>query len=189
MQSATPDSLLIPVWPLSLSLATTHKISVDFSSSPYLDVSVQEVPFVYLWIQYTIHELLSCGLLHSDICGSMFAYNSPQLFAVNHVLLRFPMPRHPPCALFSFTICFPFVTLCSLYNCSFPDLLIFNFLKNRVVSLDCISFGIQFSSFFSVTLWEQKPVNKSSFIYSFLLSFGGHKWTRTTDLTLIRRAL
>ena len=105
MQSATPDSLLIPVWPLSLSLATTHEISVDFSSSPYLDVSVQEVPLIYLWIQYMIYELLSYGLLHSDICGSMLAYSSPQLFAVNHVLHRFPMPRHPPCALFSFTIC------------------------------------------------------------------------------------
>ena len=149
MQSATPGSLLIPVWPLSLSLATTHKISVDFSSSPYLDVSVQEVPLIYLWIQYMIHELLSCGLLHSDICGSKFAYNSPQLFAVNHVLHRFPMPRHPPCALFSFTICF---SIMSFLNYSTivvsPDLIFL--LKNRVVSLDCISFGIQFSSFFSV---------------------------------------
>ena len=106
MQSATPKELLLSVWPLSLSLATTYEISVDFSSSPYLDVSVQEVPLIYLWIQYMIHKLLLCGLLHSDICGSTFAYNSPQLFAVNHVLLRFPMPRHPPCALLSFTICF-----------------------------------------------------------------------------------
>ena len=149
MQSATPDSLLIPVWPLSRSLATTNKISVDFSSSPYLDVSVQEVPLIYLWIQYMIHELLSCGLLHSDICGSKFAYNSPQLFAVNHVLHRFPMPRHPPCALFSFTICFfHYEFLKLLYNCSFSRLDLS--LINRVVSLDCISFGIQFSSFFSV---------------------------------------
>ena len=52
MQSATPYSLLITVWPLSLSLATTYEISVDFSSSPYLDVSVQEVPLIYLCIQY-----------------------------------------------------------------------------------------------------------------------------------------
>ena len=105
MQSATPEKLLSPVWPLSLSLATTYEISVDFSSSPYLDVSVQEVPLIYLCIQYMICEQHSHGLLHSDICGSMLAYSSPQLFAVNHVLLRFPMPRHPPCALISFTIC------------------------------------------------------------------------------------
>ena len=37
------------VWPLSLSLATTQEISVDFSSSPYLDVSVQAVSLVYLF--------------------------------------------------------------------------------------------------------------------------------------------
>ena len=49
MQSATPEELLPPVWPLSLSLATTQEISVDFSSSPYLDVSVQAVSLVYLF--------------------------------------------------------------------------------------------------------------------------------------------
>ena len=36
----TPEILLPPVWPLSLSLATTREISVDFFSSAYLDVSV-----------------------------------------------------------------------------------------------------------------------------------------------------
>ena len=144
MQSATPSSLLISVWPLPLSLATTHRISVDFSSSPYLDVSVQEVPLIYLWIQYMIHKLLLCGLLHSEICGSMFAYNLPQLIAVNHVLLRFPMPRHPPCALFSFTICFSWVLL--KYIVVFlPDLILI--LKNRVVSLDCISSYFWYSIF------------------------------------------
>ena len=50
----TPGKLLLPVWPLPRSLATTSGISVDFSSSPYLDVSVQAVPLVYLWIQYTM---------------------------------------------------------------------------------------------------------------------------------------
>ena len=44
----TPEKLLSPVWPSSLSLATTQEISVDFFSSPYLDVSVQAVPLVYL---------------------------------------------------------------------------------------------------------------------------------------------
>ena len=50
----TPEVLLPPVWPLPRSLATTSGISVDFSSSPYLDVSVQAVPPAYLWIQYTV---------------------------------------------------------------------------------------------------------------------------------------
>ena len=52
----TPSVLLLLVWPLSLSLATTREISVDFSSSSYLDVSVQRVPFVNLCIQLTIHD-------------------------------------------------------------------------------------------------------------------------------------
>ena len=43
MQSATPKVLLPLVWPVSLSLAATKKIDVSFSSSAYLDVSVQRV--------------------------------------------------------------------------------------------------------------------------------------------------
>ena len=59
MQSATPKGLLLSVWPLSLSLATTQKISVDFSSSPYLDVSVQAVPLIYLFDSvYDVQGLL-----------------------------------------------------------------------------------------------------------------------------------
>ena len=56
MQSVTPKELLLSVWPLSRSLATTEEISVDFFSSPYLDVSVQAVPLIYLWIQYMMHD-------------------------------------------------------------------------------------------------------------------------------------
>ena len=51
----TPEILLLPVWPLPLSLATTRGISVDFSSSRYLDVSVPEVPLIQLWIHCMIH--------------------------------------------------------------------------------------------------------------------------------------
>ena len=54
MQSATPQVFLLLVWPLPISLATTFGISVDFSSSPYLDVSVREVRLIYLCIQYMI---------------------------------------------------------------------------------------------------------------------------------------
>ena len=41
------------------------------------------------------------GFPHSDIHGSMLAYSSPWLFAVNHVLHRLLVPRHSPCALIS----------------------------------------------------------------------------------------
>ena len=42
----TPRILLPSVWPPPRSLATTYGISVDVFSSPYLDVSVQAVPFL-----------------------------------------------------------------------------------------------------------------------------------------------
>ena len=45
----TPRILLPSVWPLPRSLATTYGISVDVFSSPYLDVSVQAVPFLLLF--------------------------------------------------------------------------------------------------------------------------------------------
>ena len=41
--------MLPSVWPLPRSLATTSGISVDVFSSPYLDVSVQAVPFLHLF--------------------------------------------------------------------------------------------------------------------------------------------
>ena len=52
----TPKGFLLSVCPLPRSLATTYGISFDVSSSPYLDVSVQAVPLLYLWIQYRIPE-------------------------------------------------------------------------------------------------------------------------------------
>ena len=50
----TPEVFLLLVCPLPRSLATTNGISVDVSSSPYLDVSVQAVPLIHLWIQCMI---------------------------------------------------------------------------------------------------------------------------------------
>ena len=97
------------VWPLSISLAATLEIDkFSFSSSPYLDVSVQAVPFHTLWIGVWMHEVCSCGFPHSDICGSVDICSSPQLFAAYHVFLRLLVPRHPPCALFCLTSLLPF---------------------------------------------------------------------------------
>ena len=91
--------MLRSVWPLPLSLATTHGISFDFSSSGYLDVSVPRVPRVDLWIQSTLRGSSPRGFPHSDTHGSMLIYSSPWLFAVSRVLLRLLMPRHSPYAL------------------------------------------------------------------------------------------
>ena len=95
----TPRILLFSVWPLPLSLATTRRISFDFSSSGYLDVSVPRVPFINLCIQLMIHGSSPWGFPHSEICGSKLIYSSPQLIAVNRVLHRLLMPRHSPYAL------------------------------------------------------------------------------------------
>ena len=104
-RSQTPHVSLHAVWPPPLSLATTRGISVDFFSSPYLDVSVREVPRVTLWIHVTLRGSSPRGFPHSEICGSTFVCNSPQLIAAGHVLLRLLMPRHSPYALLSLNFC------------------------------------------------------------------------------------
>ena len=55
--SSTPDILLHPVWPLPLSLATTRRISFDYFSSPYLDVSVRAVPLHELCVHPCIRYI------------------------------------------------------------------------------------------------------------------------------------
>ena len=98
-----PRNARIPVWALSISLAATLEITVVFSSSGYLDVSVHRVPLHTLWIGVWMILVLRTGFPHSDICGSTIICTSPQLFAAYHVFLRLLVPRHPPCALSSIT--------------------------------------------------------------------------------------
>ena len=92
------------VWPLPISLATTFGISVDYFSSPYLDVSVQAVPHTCLFDSACADRITPAGFPHSDIPGSQLICSSPRLFAAYHVLRRLLMPRHSPCALYSLTI-------------------------------------------------------------------------------------
>ena len=100
--------LLFPVWPLPLSLAATNGISFDFSSSAYLDVSLRRVPLITLFYSCNDPKLFACGgfPIRKSADRSLI-YSSPQLIAVSHVLLRLPMPRHSPYALFrlNFPIC------------------------------------------------------------------------------------
>ena len=98
-----PRDARIPVWALPFSLAATLEIEFSFFSSPYLDVSVQAVPDVWLWIHHTTTEVFSARFPHSDISGSMDICSSPKLFAAYHVFHRLLVPRHPPCALYSLT--------------------------------------------------------------------------------------
>ena len=108
----TPQVLLPKVWPLPLSLATTRRISIDFSSSRYLDVSVPGVPLVYLWIHVWITGSSPAWFPNSEICGSKLICSSPQLIAACHVLRRLPMPRHSPYAL----SCLNYLLIISRYS-------------------------------------------------------------------------
>ena len=105
----TPQILLPVVSPLPLSLATTRRISVDFFSSGYLDVSVPRVPHATLWIHVTLHGYSPWGFPHSEIHGSKLICSSPWLIAACRVLHRLLMPRHSPCALFRLN--FPSINL------------------------------------------------------------------------------
>lgn len=58
--SPQPQRINPLVWPLPRSLATTSGISVDFSSSPYLDVSVQAVPHLRLFCSTQVDRVLLC---------------------------------------------------------------------------------------------------------------------------------
>ena len=103
IRRSEPRNARISVWPLSLSLAATYEIDVSFSSSPYLDVSVQAVPLLTLCIGVRMTGVFPAGFPHSDIHGSKDICSSPWLFAAYHVFLRLLVPRHPPCALFCLT--------------------------------------------------------------------------------------
>ena len=94
---------------------------ISFSSSGYLDVSVPRVSFsqaMYLPVDnctlLQLSSLIRRSAGQSDICSL------PQLFAACHVLLRLPVPRHPPCALLCLTnLSLAFSSLFCVAACSF----------------------------------------------------------------------
>ena len=110
-----PQSARTLVWALSISLAATFEITVVFSSSGYLDVSVHRVPYIWLCIHHMLTEVLSARFPHSDISGSLDMCSSPKLFAAYHVFHRLLVPRHPPCALTTLTVAGTIESLDSLF--------------------------------------------------------------------------
>ena len=69
--------------------------------------------------------LLPAGLPHSEIPGSKLAYSSPRLIAVRHVFLRHLVRRHPPYALYAFTILY--YPLCNTLSLSLAETLYITF--------------------------------------------------------------
>ena len=82
--SYNPDlAVTTSVWAVPISLTTTQGITIVFSSSRYLDVSV-------LWVCFPcgILSLQLSGLPHSEISGSKVVCTYPKLIAAYHVLHR-----------------------------------------------------------------------------------------------------
>jgi hypothetical protein len=148
------------------------------------------------------------GFPHSDIPGSKTVCVSPRLFAACHVLHRLLVPRHPPCTLSSLTgfskvlqLCIPSVSY-SIVNerprRSTPRApqrgakVLYRSIKIDASSLD--SGGDSGARTRSLRL-AKPALSQLSYIPNDPAeercagSDGGPEWTRTTHLTLIRRAL
>ena len=157
-------------------------------------------------LHHTVTELSSAGFPHSDIHGSLVICASPWLFAAYHVFLRLLVPRHPPCALFCLTCgfftfrrvalrpqavllgssCGPFFSVRSL-----PDVRVSPSHPASDVFLDLFLYSV-----FKVQMNPSDPFgllvihcSLDPIIHCREILYNGLKWTRTTDLTLIRRAL
>ncbi len=110
---------------------------------------------------------------------------------VRPVLHRLLAPRHPPCAL----TCFSSRTLVKMLPLTFPYP-IFKVQTNNPLQLYTLAWidgGAERSRTAGLLLARQalsqlsySPIFQSSYPKRYP---GGPKWTRTTDLTLIRRAL
>ena len=83
----TPAPLRTPVWAVPLSLATTRGISVDFSSSGYLDVSVPLVCSACAVTDLTVGWVAPFGNLGINACVPL-----PQAYR------SLPRPSSPSCA-------------------------------------------------------------------------------------------
>ena len=81
LQSETPAVFLLLVWPLPRSLATTGGISVDFSSSPYLDVSVQAVPHIRLFCSTYVTHAFPCVGFPIRISADYRSFAAPRSFS------------------------------------------------------------------------------------------------------------
>ena len=86
--------MLPSVWPLPRSLATTSGLSVDVFSSPYLDVSVQAVPYILLFDSQHVDAVLPHRVSRVrrysgySWLPSLFAYETITLYGVpSHALL------------------------------------------------------------------------------------------------------
>ena len=137
-------------------------------------------PPVRLWIHLTVTGSSPAGFPHSDINGSMPACGSPLLFAACHVLLRRMVPGHPPCALCS--LIFSSLILRPI-EISFPSL---PFRSLSPFGLSSLPVRLQLA-FLNLLSFAMR-LSRCGFLIRKRIRCGS-QWTRTTDLSLIRRVL
>jgi hypothetical protein len=136
---------------------------------------------------------------HSDIPGSPPVYDSPGLFAVDHVLHRRHAPRHPPYALTSLDsscclrmfghppsregtqFCLSCHPVKELYLHRSGDE------RNRTADLLLARQALSQLSYAPLNHIRFQRLNLKFHLPN--LTFTGPTWNRTRDLTLIRRAL
>ena len=155
------------------------------------------------------------GLPHSDTHGLTPACGYPWLFAADRVLLRLLIPRHSPCALcsltikfeFTFKLCesrvfslqkkifvmlfFCFYTVALQLLCYFFDITIAFLLQSSIIQFsrfNFIFFGLTHLKYFQDDANQILCNQVASHFFEEKMN-GGLKWTRTTDLALIRRTL
>ena len=207
------------VWPLPRSLATTSGISVDFSSSPYLDVSVQAVPHLRLFDSTQVDRVLLCRVSpfgHLRINGHLHlpeAYRSLsrpssapdakafplRSFALDLIFLlpgrsRSGSQAFELCRLrvLRNCLCYPFEKFHKSFlfpsvACSSYLVTLFSFQGAFPVSFETRSKHLNFKCLYPTSKFSVMKFPWPTFFFQ--KKVGGPKWTRTTDLTIISRAL
>ena len=171
-----------PVWALPRSLATTYGITIVFSSWGYLDVSV---PLVSLHnamdLRYDTYGFYVRGFPHSEIRVSSDICSYARLIAACHVLLRLPVPGHPPCALSSLTLSLVKSRLLRhFFARSIPIQLRSNWLQNPSIfrRLFCLAISRLSRHFFArsiqIRLRSNRLRNPSKFPSQFILNLCLH---------------
>ena len=166
---STPGVRRPLVWPLASSLATTKAIEFSFFSSGYLDVSLPRVPPTEL-------------LIHSAVTGHYPGRVPPFGYSRINAYLQLPVTfrslSRPSSAIsalastlrsYSLDLCQPPFTLLRLLG----ELQFFS-----------VSFRILLTSSFLPYLCSFQGA-----VIQYKSDNGGLEWTRTTDLSLIRRVL
>ena len=207
------------VWPLPRSLATTSGISVDFSSSPYLDVSVQAVPHLRLFDSTQVDRVLLCrvspfgnlrinGHLHLPEAYRSLSRPSSAPDAKAFPLRSFALDLISCCQeglalvlkrlnyagseFFEIVLCYPFEKFHKSFlfpsvACSSYLVTLFSFQGAFPVSFETRSKHLNFKCLYPTSKF---PIMKFPWpTFFFQKKVGGPKWTRTTDLTIISRAL